>query len=90
MTIKESPTTQMTLANQIGERNVYLLSSLTSVGLGFKETRFQSTVGCKGLKQRITDVIHSVTPDVLTRVWEVLDFRLDVCRATNGAHIELP
>ncbi|GBN73420.1 hypothetical protein AVEN_127760-1 [Araneus ventricosus] len=25
------------------------------------------------LKQRITDVIHSVTPDVLTRVWEKLD-----------------
>ncbi|GBO37774.1 hypothetical protein AVEN_151048-1 [Araneus ventricosus] len=41
------------------------------------------------LKQRITDVIHSVTPDVLTHVWEVLDYRLDVCRATNGAHIEL-
>ncbi|GBN79989.1 hypothetical protein AVEN_83560-1 [Araneus ventricosus] len=41
------------------------------------------------LKQGITDVIHSVTPDVLTRVWEELDYRLDVCRATNGAHIEL-
>ncbi|GBN75140.1 hypothetical protein AVEN_15164-1 [Araneus ventricosus] len=41
------------------------------------------------LKQRITDVIRSVTPDVLTRVWEELDYRLDVCRATNGAHIEL-
>ncbi|GBO19945.1 hypothetical protein AVEN_158729-1 [Araneus ventricosus] len=41
------------------------------------------------LKQRITDVIPSVTPDVLTRVWEELDYPLDVCRATNGAHIEL-
>ncbi|GBN51145.1 hypothetical protein AVEN_267275-1, partial [Araneus ventricosus] len=41
------------------------------------------------LKQRITDVIHSVTPGVLTRVWEELDYRLDVCRETNGAHIEL-
>ncbi|GBN85208.1 hypothetical protein AVEN_114843-1 [Araneus ventricosus] len=36
------------------------------------------------LKQRITDVIHSVTPDVLTRVWEELDYRLDVCRAGMG------
>ncbi|GBM72594.1 hypothetical protein AVEN_24050-1 [Araneus ventricosus] len=34
------------------------------------------------LKQRITDVIHS---DVLTRVCKELDYRLDVCRATNGA-----
>ncbi|GBN35653.1 hypothetical protein AVEN_190968-1 [Araneus ventricosus] len=38
------------------------------------------------LKQRIT---HSVTPDVLTRVWEELDCGLDVCRATNGVHIEM-
>ncbi|GBN54976.1 hypothetical protein AVEN_261494-1 [Araneus ventricosus] len=37
------------------------------------------------LKQKITDVVRSVTPDVLTRVWEELDYRLDVCRATNGA-----
>ncbi|GBN01122.1 hypothetical protein AVEN_262299-1 [Araneus ventricosus] len=35
------------------------------------------------LKQRITDVIHSVTPDVLIRVWEELDYRLDVCRANK-------
>ncbi|GBN63446.1 hypothetical protein AVEN_177709-1 [Araneus ventricosus] len=41
------------------------------------------------LKQRITNVIHSVTPDILTRVWEELDYRLDVCRATNRAHIKL-
>ncbi|GBN37300.1 hypothetical protein AVEN_67268-1 [Araneus ventricosus] len=41
------------------------------------------------LKQRITDVIHSVTPDVLTRVWEELDYGLNACRATNGAHIKL-
>ncbi|GBN62759.1 hypothetical protein AVEN_149503-1 [Araneus ventricosus] len=39
------------------------------------------------LKQRITDVIHSVTPDVL--MWEELDYRLGVCRTTNGSHIEL-
>lgn len=41
------------------------------------------------LKQRITDVIHSVTPDILNRVWEELEYRLDACRATNGSHIEL-
>ncbi|GBO41004.1 hypothetical protein AVEN_8321-1, partial [Araneus ventricosus] len=41
--------------------------------------------GINHLKQRITDVIHSVTPDVLTRVWEKLDYPLCVCRATNGA-----
>ncbi|GBN11261.1 hypothetical protein AVEN_268832-1 [Araneus ventricosus] len=41
------------------------------------------------LKRGIMEVIYSVTSDVLTRVWEELDYRLDVCRTTNGAHIEL-
>ncbi|GBN79886.1 hypothetical protein AVEN_170203-1 [Araneus ventricosus] len=41
------------------------------------------------LEQRITNVIHSVTSDILARVWEELDYRLDVCRATNGTHIQL-
>ncbi|GBN95020.1 hypothetical protein AVEN_58155-1 [Araneus ventricosus] len=33
----------------MGEGNVHLLSSLTSAGLGFKGTRFQITVGIRGL-----------------------------------------
>ncbi|GBN50055.1 hypothetical protein AVEN_256379-1 [Araneus ventricosus] len=41
------------------------------------------------LKQRITDFIHSVRPDLLTHVWEERDYRLDVFWATNGAHIDL-
>ena len=41
------------------------------------------------LKTRITQAINSVPPDMLGRVWEELEYRLDVCRATNGPHIEL-
>ena len=41
------------------------------------------------LKERIRDDIYSVTPDILARVWDELEYRLDVCRATNGSHIEL-
>ena len=41
------------------------------------------------LKARITEAINSVTPDMLGRVWDELEYRLDVCRATNGSHIEL-
>lgn len=40
------------------------------------------------LRQRIEQAIASITPDVLTKVWEELDFRLEVCRVTKGAHIE--
>jgi hypothetical protein len=41
------------------------------------------------LKQRIREAAASVTPDVLGRVWQEMEYRLDVCRATNGAHTEL-
>jgi hypothetical protein len=41
------------------------------------------------LKQRIREAATSVTPDVLGRVWQKVEYRLDVCRATSGAHLEL-
>ena len=41
------------------------------------------------LKSRITEAINSVTPAMLGRVWQELEFRLDLCRATNGSHIEM-
>jgi len=32
--------------------------------------------------------VDTITPDLLIRVWQELDYRLDVCRVTKGAHIE--
>jgi hypothetical protein len=43
----------------------------------------------KHLKQQIKEVAASVNPNVLGRVWQEIEYRLDVCRATNGAQIEL-
>lgn len=40
------------------------------------------------LQERITEAVYAITPDMLQRVWTELDYRLDVCRATRGAHIE--
>jgi len=40
------------------------------------------------LKQRISIALETVTQDMLHRVWEELDYRLDVCRVTGGARIE--
>jgi hypothetical protein len=40
------------------------------------------------LKRRITEAVAAVTCDMLQRVWEELDYRFDICRATRGAHIE--
>ena len=40
------------------------------------------------LRQKITSALDSVTGDMLQRVRQKLKYRLDVCRAISGAHIE--
>ncbi|KAG8304946.1 hypothetical protein J6590_081865 [Homalodisca vitripennis] len=40
------------------------------------------------LRRRITAAVAEVTPDLLERVWREIDYRWDVCRITNGSHIE--
>lgn len=40
------------------------------------------------LRERITAAFMTIDRDMLTRVWAELDYRLDVCRVTKGAHIE--
>lgn len=40
------------------------------------------------LQNRITAAVHSITPDTLSRVWDEFGYRVDVCRAAAGGHIE--
>ena len=40
------------------------------------------------LKARITEAVSTIDNAMLERVCQELDYRLDVCRVTNGAHIE--
>jgi len=40
------------------------------------------------LKVRIRTAIETITADMLQSVWNELDFHVDVCRITKGAHIE--
>ena len=41
------------------------------------------------LRGRITNAAALVTPQMLQNTWRGVEYRLDVCRATQGAHIEL-
>jgi hypothetical protein len=41
------------------------------------------------LKQRITEAIATIDEDMLQPTWQEIEYRLDVLRATNGAHIEV-
>jgi len=40
------------------------------------------------LKVRIRTATKTITADMLQTVWNELDYRVDVCRTTKGAHIE--
>jgi len=41
------------------------------------------------LKARITDAFATITEDMLENTWREIDCRLDVLRATKGAHVEV-
>ena len=40
------------------------------------------------LKVRIGTAIETTSADILQTVWNGLDYRVDACRITKGAHIE--
>jgi hypothetical protein len=40
------------------------------------------------LKARIIAAVKNINAHILTRVWYELQYRIDVCRVTCGAHIE--
>jgi len=42
------------------------------------------------LKARIIAAVKNIDAPILTRVWQELEYRIDVCRVTRGAHIEHP
>ena len=41
-----------------------------------------------GFLNRITAAVALVDRDMLTQVWNEMDYRIDVCRITKGGHIE--
>jgi hypothetical protein len=41
------------------------------------------------LRQRIIEAVELVTAHVLVNTWQELEYRLDICRATTGAHMEV-
>jgi len=41
------------------------------------------------LKARITNAFATIAEDMLGNTWRETDYRLDVLRATKGAHVEV-
>jgi hypothetical protein len=40
------------------------------------------------LRQRIMEAVAAIDRQILQRVWQELDYRIDICRVTKGGHIE--
>ena len=40
------------------------------------------------LQQRIVEAVAAIDRQMLQRVWQELDYRIDICRVTRGGHIE--
>jgi hypothetical protein len=38
---------------------------------------------------RIVEAVGTINPDMLQRTWAELDYRLDILRVTNGAHVQV-
>lgn len=41
------------------------------------------------LRGRNIAVVGTVTPDMLGNIWQEVEYRLDLCKATNGSHVEI-
>jgi hypothetical protein len=42
----------------------------------------------RDLRNRITVAVALFNRDMLTRVWDEMDYRIDVCRISKDGHIE--
>jgi hypothetical protein len=42
------------------------------------------------LQARIIAAVKNISAPMLARVWQELEYRIDMCRVTRGAHIEHP
>ena len=64
------------------------ITPLTSFYRGYVKDKVFSTPvpDITNLKARITDAFATITEDMLENTWREIDYRLDVLRATKGAH----
>ena len=46
------------------------------------------TLDLAELRPRVEHAVAGIDHQVLVRVWQELDYSIDVCRVTNSGHIE--
>jgi len=66
----------------------YLIEQHSKFLLRTVQVLYICTLCTPALKVRIRTATETLTADMLQAVWNELDYRVDVCRITKGAHIE--
>ena len=71
-------------------RSRFVCWNITRVGLWLLCTVFVPPLphDLVDLKAQIIAAVKNIDAPMLTRVWQELEHRTDVCRVTRGAHIE--
>jgi hypothetical protein len=49
--------------------------------------RLYTSMWAPDLRQHTIEAFELITPHMLINTWQELEYRLDICRATTGAHI---
>jgi hypothetical protein len=77
-------------SNRLASR-VTKLTPLDFFLLGYvKNIVYQDKINdLQHLKARIRDAVATVTPNMLQATWNEVEYRLDICRVTKEAHIEI-
>jgi hypothetical protein len=70
---------------------IYVFNSVQSNSKTFLCTSVHFNVGrdLADLRQRIIEAVELITPHMPINTCQELEYRLDICRATTGAHIEV-
>jgi hypothetical protein len=64
------------------------LSSTLYLAIPSPYNVFENT-DLKCLKAWIIAAVKNINAPITTRVWQEFEYRIDVCRGTRGAHIEI-
>jgi hypothetical protein len=49
---------------------------------------FSAAINLADLKARIIAAVKNIHAPMLMRVWQEIEYRIDMCRVTRGSHIE--
>jgi hypothetical protein len=67
----------------------FMFSAVYRVTKKYFYARPYTSMWAPNLRQRIIEAVELITPHMLINTLQQLEYRLDICRATTGAHTKV-